>query len=149
MRSAPPTFSSADARQIAGITQRQLDYWDQVGLVRPSIRRARGKGVERQFSYTDLVKLKVVQELRKAGISLQKIQRAIRVLKERNCDSDPLLDEMLITDGVKLNRVTSDPGALEDMLSQGQLSFSVVFLGRVETEMQRIISLRSRKRAVG
>lgn len=147
------TFSAADARKITGVTQRQLDYWDLSGLVCAGTssakgkRAKRGKGIERRFTYADLVKIKVVHELRKSGLSLQKIRKALRVLKERNCDGDPLRDEVLVTDGVNLHRITKDQDALEDMLANGQLSFSLVFLGRLETKMRRIISLRTQEKS--
>ncbi len=132
-------FSAADARRITGVTQRQLDYWDQQGLVVASLCSKRGKGVERQYSYTDLVKLRVVSELRRAGLSLQRIRKAIAKLRQKDPQSDPLTQECLITDGKRVHRLTKDPAFLEDLLGGGQLAFSVVFVGKVEAQVRRLI----------
>jgi len=143
------SYSSGQARRAAGVTQRQLDYWDQIGLVPASIRRAAGKGVERRYAYSDLVKLRVVRELRDAGLSLQKIRRAVGKLRRRDRKQDPLLNEMLLTDGVRIHRLTTDPAVIEDLLSSGQLAFSVVLVGRAENEVRTILRLGKAERATG
>ena len=66
-------YSPADAKEIVGVSQRCLEYWDERGLVRPSIRKAKGKGTERRYSYEDLVALSVLKRLRDTGLSLQKV----------------------------------------------------------------------------
>ena len=49
---APAAGFRADvAQRLTGISYRQLDYWDKTGLVRPSIRQARGKGSRRVYSF--------------------------------------------------------------------------------------------------
>jgi len=50
-------FTAVAVRRIVGVTQRKLDYWDELGLVSPSIRKARGQGSDRTYSFTDRVKL--------------------------------------------------------------------------------------------
>ncbi len=142
-------FHAAEAREITGVTQRQLDYWDQKGIVRASVDRARGKGVERKYTYTDLVKLRLVKELRDSGLSLQKIQKAVKHLKKRHRNADPLATEMLITDGLTVHRVTDDHAVLEDVLKGGQLAFSVVLIGKLEDKIRSTISLRTAQKATG
>jgi len=140
-------FQAAEVRRITGVTQRELDYWDVKGVVRASVSRARGKGVERKYSYTDLLKLRVVKELRNTGLSLQKIRKAIALLGQRQLGDDMLAKEILITDGVRLHRLTSDPAVLEDLLSAGQLSFSVLIVSNLERRIRRSITLSGRERA--
>ncbi len=142
-----PQFSAQDARRVTRVTQRCLDYWDERGIVRPSIRRGAGKGSVRAYSFRDLVKLSVVRHLRHAGLSLQKIQKALHVLRRRWKNLDPLADLRLITDGDRLHILTDDPAVLEDVLGQGQLVFSVVALGEIEKDVEKR-AVRLEKRAV-
>lgn len=135
----PIWFTASEARKIVRVSQRQLDYWDERGLVQASVRRDRGKGVERRYSYTDLVKLQVVKQLRDAGLSLQRIRKAVNMLKCRDPRRDPLADDILITDGNRLYRITSDHNVLQDILAGGQLAFSVVFLGKLEAKVRKKI----------
>ena len=95
--------------------------------------------MERRYSYTDLVKLQVVKQLRDAGLSLQRIRKAVNMLKCRDPRRDPLADDILITDGNRLYRITSDHNVLQDILAGGQLAFSVVFLGKLEAKVRKKI----------
>ncbi len=127
-------FSASAARRIVAITQRQLDYWDERGVVSPSIRKAEGKGSERAYSFKDLVKLSVVKRLRDAGVSLAKIRSAIKILRKRR-GGDPLADLCLITDGKTVHVLTDDPRSLEDVLKKGQLVFMVIAAGEIEAKV--------------
>ena len=53
-------YRGPTACQIAGITYRQLDYWARTGLVKPSIRGAKGSGSQRLYSFKDILTLKIV-----------------------------------------------------------------------------------------
>jgi DNA-binding transcriptional MerR regulator len=75
-------FRGPQVCKIVGITYRQLDYWARTDLIRPSIADARGSGTQRQYSYRDLVELKVIKSLLDAGVSLQSARRAIEYLRE-------------------------------------------------------------------
>lgn len=135
------SYTAAQARRAAGITQRQLDYWEQRGLLRPSLAHPGRRGKDRRYSYTDLVKLRVVKELRQAGLSLQRIRKAVRALKQRDPDMDPLLEEKLITDGQRVFVSTAEVGTLKEILRGGQLAFSVILLGKLEARVRRTIRL--------
>src|SRR6266567_1955022 len=64
-------FRGPQVCKIVGISYRQLDYWARTDLVRPSLADAHGSGSQRRYSYTDLVRLKVVKSLLDAGVSLK------------------------------------------------------------------------------
>lgn len=129
-------YSAAAVRQIIKISQRCLDYWDERGIVTPSVNSASGKGSERRYSYDDLIKLSVVKKLRAAGLSLQKIQKGLAKLRRNVSERDPLLTEVLITDGKSLHRLTPNPSAVEDILADGQLVFSVVAVGQIDSALR-------------
>jgi DNA-binding transcriptional MerR regulator len=142
-------FSAGDTRMITGATQRQLDYWDERQIVPASLGRKEGKGNERKYSYADLVKLRVVVELRKAGLSLQRIQKALRVLKNWEPETDARAGKRLITDGRDVFITTSDSQVLKSVLKRGQLAFSAVFLGEAVSVVKKKIDLYLKQKATG
>jgi DNA-binding transcriptional MerR regulator len=142
-------FSASDARMITGATQRQLDYWDERQIVPASLGRKEGKGNERKYSYADLVKLRVVVELRKAGLSLQRIRKALTVLNDWEPETDALVGKKLVTDGRDVLITTSDSQVLKSVLKRGQLAFSVVFLGEAVSAVARKIDLYLKRKATG
>ncbi len=74
------------ARQLARISMRRLRYWEETGLIVPSVRRqvSPGKTV-RLYGFEDLLELLVAAELRRRpGISLQHIRRLIAHLRKRD-----------------------------------------------------------------
>jgi DNA-binding transcriptional MerR regulator len=104
--------------------------------VGPSVRAANGKGSTRRYSFDDLLRLAVVKNLRQAGLSLQRIRKGLKSLRNRSGQADPLLGHVLITDGKNLHRVTNDPQAVEDVLKDGQLVFTLVAIGEVDRELR-------------
>lgn len=74
------------ACQLARISMRQLRYWEETGLVVPSVRRqvSPGKTV-RLYGFEDLLELLVAAGLRRRpGISLQHVRRVIAHLRKRD-----------------------------------------------------------------
>ncbi len=130
-------YSAAAARTIVGVSQRCLDYWAERGIVTPSNRQATGKGSERRYTFDDLLKLALVKRLREAGLSLQKIRKGLQVMRKRWPKNDPLLDEMLATDGSRFFRIKGNQ--VEDVLAGGQLLLSVVAVGRIRQDVQQTV----------
>jgi DNA-binding transcriptional MerR regulator len=80
------------AAEIAGITPRQLRYWAEIGLVRPSVVRNLGpRSNVRLYSLEDLVCLTVAAELREE-LSLQHIRRVLEKITERYKYKKPLTE---------------------------------------------------------
>lgn len=102
-------FDSKTVSRIVGVSLRQIQYWDERGFLRPSVKTAGGRGTKRLYSFSDLVQLKVVKDLADNGLSLQKIRRCLRHLKD--CfpyPAQPLQSLRYLTDGDKLFVLTSD-----------------------------------------
>jgi uncharacterized protein (DUF433 family) len=77
------------AAKLARITMRQLRYWEQTGLIVPSIKRQiTPRNTVRLYNYQDLLGLLVAAELRNR-VSLQHIRRVIAQLHDRGF-TDPL-----------------------------------------------------------
>ena len=121
--------------KVVGITYRQLDYWARTELLKPSISDARGSGTQRVYSYTDLLKLKVIKQLLDEGMSLQKARSAIRVLEESGAD---VAAANLVLNGAH-SLLTFDEGQLLDVLRGGQGVLNIVPLAGVVQELQAAI----------
>jgi DNA-binding transcriptional MerR regulator len=119
-------FTSHQASRLTGCTSRQLRYWDQVGLVRPSVQGTGGRpGVPRLYSFRDLVALRVVRSLLDGGMSLQRVRRAWEFLNRRAGLDQHLSEVKLVTDGVSIFKVYRKQGEVLDALQEGQMAFFV------------------------
>jgi len=139
-------YNSSKVRGLTGISQRCLDYWDERGIVSPSIRLADGKGSERRYSFEDLVRLRVVKHLREMGLSLQRIREAVRKLKKRLPTTDPWLNEVLVTDGKTVFRQVPN-GELADVLADGQLVLNIVRVGLIREDVRATVLQLERQHA--
>jgi DNA-binding transcriptional MerR regulator len=70
-------FTNRQVIQITGVTPRQLVYWRQTGLVAPS---GTTPGGHARYAFQDLVALKTAKRLIDAGVSVQRIRKAIASL---------------------------------------------------------------------
>jgi DNA-binding transcriptional MerR regulator len=119
-------FTSHQASRLTGCTSRQLRYWDQVGLVKPSVQGTGGRpGVPRLYSFRDLVALRVVRSLLDGGMSLQRVRRAWDFLNRKAGLDQHLSEVKLVTDGVSIFKVYRKQGEVLDALQEGQMAFFV------------------------
>lgn len=119
-------FTAHQATRFTGCTPRQLRYWDQIGLVRPSVQRTGGRpGVPRLYSFRDLVALRVVKSLLDGGMSLQRVRRAWGYLNKKAALDKHLSEVKLITDGQSIFKVARRSGEILDALKDGQMAFFV------------------------
>lgn len=148
----PQTFTSREVTElIKGMTQRKREYWDSKGLVSPSGSernvgsKRRGRGDRRLYSFQDLLKVRVVQQLRENGLSLQKIQDALKALKKRKPSTEPF-DEVLVTDGKRFVMQRAD-GKVEDLLGRGQLLITAFEISSLEKELEKkIVKMEKQKK---
>jgi DNA-binding transcriptional MerR regulator len=103
----PDGFSSLDVIALTGVTARQLQWWDEQGVVKPD--RA---GHSRLYSMQNLNVIAVICELRRKGFSLQGVRKVIRFLNrefgKRLAESvSRNSDVHLLTDGKHLYLETS------------------------------------------
>jgi len=108
----------------------------------PAIGRKRGKGIERKYSFGDLVILKSIAKLLGAGVSVLRLKKAL--INLRKLHADITLDNMpgsyLVTDGKDVYLRQSN-GVVE-LLTSGQLSF--VFVVDIESVRKDAVSYLNR-----
>jgi DNA-binding transcriptional MerR regulator len=70
------TFSSRQVIALTGISPRQLQWWDEQGIISPA-----RQGRNRLYSMADLTEISVICELRAKGFSLQRVRKVIRFVQ--------------------------------------------------------------------
>ncbi|MCB1021690.1 MAG: MerR family transcriptional regulator [Acidobacteria bacterium] len=70
------SYSSNDVSKMTGVSLRQLQWWDEQGVVSPIQR-----GHRRMYQLHEVIEVALITELRAKGISLQKIRRVLGFLK--------------------------------------------------------------------
>ena len=79
-------YSSREVAQLTGLTARQLQWWAQRKLFRPSIpshKTAAGGFTERKYTPIELLELMVLADLRRKGFSVARIRKLLQVLRSR------------------------------------------------------------------
>ena len=112
-------FTSREVIQLTGITPRQLQWWDERGIVVP-VR----EGHRRLYSMEDLAEVAVICELRRKGFSLQRVRKVMRFLQrefsKRLAETVSGASEYhLLTDGRTLYLETS-PRQIVDLLKNAR-----------------------------
>jgi DNA-binding transcriptional MerR regulator len=114
-------YRAPEARRIAGITYRQLDYWTRTGLVTPSVNDAHGSGSQRLYSFQDLATLRIIKKLLDTGVSLQRVRKAVEYLRGMK---RPPHGVTLMSDGRGVYEAHS-PEAVVDLIKGGQGVFAI------------------------
>jgi DNA-binding transcriptional MerR regulator len=70
-------FTSAQVVGLTGITPRQLQWWDERGIVRPQ-----RDGRRRLYTFADLTEIAVICALRRKGFPLQRVRSIMRFLQK-------------------------------------------------------------------
>ena len=101
------SFTSREVIDLTGITARQLQWWDERGVVKPS-----KEGRRRLYSLNQLSEVAVICELRRKGFSLQSVRKVMRFLRREFGKSlaeivDHNSEYHLLTDGIHLYLETS------------------------------------------
>lgn len=104
---------------LTGITPRQLQWWDERGIVVPA-----RDGHRRLYSLEDLAEVAVICEMRRRGFSLQRMRKVVRFLQKefgkRLAETvSGSSDYHLLTDGNTLYLETS-PRQIVDILKNSR-----------------------------
>jgi DNA-binding transcriptional MerR regulator len=130
-------YRGTSAAAAAGISYRQLDYWDRTSLVQPSVRGASGSGTQRLYSFRDILVLKLVKRFLDTGVSLQQIRIAINELRKAGIRD--LAKVTLLSDGAKVYLCNSADEVI-DLLEGGQGVFAIS-IGKVFNEVEASLTM--------
>tara|TARA_B110000438_G_scaffold130292_1_gene126502 strand:- start:1137 stop:1580 length:444 start_codon:yes stop_codon:yes gene_type:complete len=127
-------YTGPEVCKITGITYRQLDHWTTSSLIKASIRNLKGSGFHRIYSFQDIIQIKLVNKLREAGVSLQKIRIALQNIESVLGQNINLSDVSIFSDGKSIYVIT-DNDQMIDLLKKGQAVFGIS-LGPVQVEAE-------------
>ena len=118
-------YTSNQVIALTGITARQLQWWDERGLVVP-----RKQGHRRLYSLDDVAEIAVICELRRRGFSLQRVRKVVKFLQKefgkRLVETvGGRSDYHLLTDGQRIYIETSAQQAIDVLKNARQPMFTI------------------------
>jgi DNA-binding transcriptional MerR regulator len=140
------SFTSSQVVELTGITLRQLQWWDERGMVMP-----RRQGHRRLYSLEDLAEIAVICELRQRGFSLQRVRKVMaflqRELGKRLYDSASTNSQIhLLTDGKNIF-IKDSPESIVDVLKNSRQPILAVCLSDTVQRIQAEIRVGSQQPA--
>jgi DNA-binding transcriptional MerR regulator len=136
-------FTSRDVIALTGISARQLQWWDERGVVKPE-----REGHKRLYSMNRLTEVAVICELRRKGFSLQRMRKVVRFLQKEF--SKRLAETItgssnyhLLTDGRSLYLETS-PQQIVDILKNSRQPMFAICLSDTVRQVKAVVSGRKR-----
>ena len=143
-----PSFTTREVVKLTGISPRQLQWWDERGIVKP-VR----DGHNRAYSLDDLAEVAIICELRERGFSLQKIRRVIRFLQrelgKRLVETVGAATEYhLLTDGRHIFLEDSARGVVDILKNARQPMLTICLSDTVERIQSRVKGTKKRSASV-
>lgn len=120
------SFTAKDAADFSGISLAMVNYLCRHRIVVPAMGRKRGRGVQRRFSFGDIVVMKAIAKLLAGGVSVYRLRKALTSLRGQHPDitSTGLPAAYLVTNGRDIF-FRHKSGVLE-LLATGQFGFAFV-----------------------
>jgi len=124
-------FTSREVQTLTGLTNRNLQYWDEEGVFPPSLNRPAGRGSRgnrrRIYSALDVMVLQAVAALKRKGMSFQQIRKTLRILREEMGIEKPFHAALhgsgrisLLTDGKNFYLCRNDREVVNVLKQSGQ-----------------------------
>jgi DNA-binding transcriptional MerR regulator len=129
-------FTTATVSKLAGVTRATLENWDRSGFLSPSV-PAKRRGISREYSFRDVVAIRVARELKKEGVPLQALRKVVQYLCARNglSPTEALASTNLVTNGRDVFEVAGDV-TISTLLRPGQRMLLMVSLHELVSELQ-------------
>jgi DNA-binding transcriptional MerR regulator len=134
------SFTSQQVIALTGITARQLQWWDERGVVKPD-----REGHRRLYSMDRLTEVAVICELRRKGFSLQGVRKVMRFLERETGKGLAEIvshrsDYHLLTDGKRLYLETSARQIVDILKNSNQPILGVCLSDAVRQVRAGVIS---------
>jgi DNA-binding transcriptional MerR regulator len=138
-------LTSNEVVVLTGITPRQLQWWDERGIVVPQ-----KQGHRRLYSISDLAEIAVICQLRRRGFSLQRVRKVMRFL-QRECGKRLVetvtggSDYHLLTDGKHIYLENSAQQVIDILKNSRQPMLTIC----VSDAVRQVRAEVRKKKAVG
>ena len=144
----PMEFTSTEVVALTGITPRQLQWWDERGIVVPE-----RQGHRRLYSLNDLTEVAVICDLRRRGFPLQKVRKVIRFLQQEFGRSlaetvTGSSEYHLLTDGETIYLETSAQQILDVLKNARQPLLAICLSDTVRQVRAEIRNLKKRNGSI-
>jgi DNA-binding transcriptional MerR regulator len=136
-------FSSQEVIALTRITARQLQWWDERGVVKPE-----RQGHRRVYSMQNLNEVAVICELRRKGFPLQGVRKVMRFL-DRECGKGLAeivgrnSDVHLLTDGTHLYLETSARQIVDILKNSNQPILGICLSDAVRQLRAEVVARKS------
>jgi DNA-binding transcriptional MerR regulator len=142
-------FTTSEVIALTGITARQLQWWDERGLVTPT-----RQGHRRIYSWDQLVTAAVICQLRRRGFSLQRMRKVIAFLDREFGTSlaatvRAASEYHLLTDGTHLYLRSSARQVVDLLKNSSQPMFDICLSDEVRRVRGQIRSRKAESQKVG
>ena len=142
-------FTSNEVIALTGITGRQLQWWDERGLVTPN-----RQGHRRIYSWDQLVTAAVICQLRRRGFSLQRMRKVIAFLEHEFGTSlaatvRAASEYHLLTDGTHLYLRTSARQVVDLLKNSSQPMFDICLSDEVRRVRGQLSARKTASEKIG
>ena len=138
-------YTTTQIVKLLNITPRQVHYWDETNLIRPSLAGA-GQGGAKYYNFINLVEFKTVKQLLEQGVSVQSVRKTLDFLRHNYPELKSHLSEFqLITNGKDIFAIDKEGKGTK--APSGQLVFIIPF-GDYYKEVKKLIKQRKLTPAV-
>lgn len=128
-------YTTTQIVKLLDITPRQIHYWDETNLIRPSL--AGSQGGVKYYNFINLVEFKTVKQLLEQGVSVQSVRKTLGFLRHNYPELKSHLSEFkLITNGKDIFAIDKEGKGIKAPL--GQLVFVIPF-GDYYKEVEKLI----------
>jgi DNA-binding transcriptional MerR regulator len=136
-------FTSSEVVALTGITPRQLQWWDERGVVKPD-----RDGHRRLYSTDRLIEVAVICQLRRKGFSLQGVRKVLRFLnREFGKGLAQILasdsEYHLLTDGNRIYLETSARQIVDILKNSNQPILGLCLTDAVQQLRAEVISRKT------
>ncbi len=147
-------FTSREVEHLTGLSNRNLQYWDEQGVFTPSLNRPAGRGTgpenRRLYSALDVLVLQAVAALKRKGMSFQRIRKTLETLRDEMGIERPFHAALrgdgrvnLLTDGKNFYLCRNDRQVVDILKHSGQ--YLLLPLGELAQDLR--IRVRELQRA--
>lgn len=114
--------------------------WCRREIIRPSKRRADGKGQRRLFTFRDVIEVRTLKALTAQGVRLSALKESVeRLRKDLGVNGEnALASTRLVTDGKTVFRYVPSQNHLESLDAFGQFAFAFGVGDEISTLLEKV-----------
>lgn len=118
----------------------QLYYYENTGLIIPSIKKARGKGIPRLYSVEDFIVLRWLVQMNKSGVHVSQFREILDMLRSKLPEVVKTPENwLLITDGNSIKFFDKVSSRTYDIIENTAQCLFVFPVGKVASESGKAV----------